>query len=485
MMSSLQNNASVLQLITNNPIGDRGHEKYLISHTASPFAKQFVRTTNYALDTYTLRPTGGGRISARQAVVDIPKTADLLGGCFISISLPGLINVGTLANSTTPQTTSEFGRPSWVEGVACRIVKQASIRIGEQDIETVFSEQIFMFMLLNGQELRSKAGFYKYYGPPAPPYFENTGIEQKMRQHRSQRFQVLHLKLPFSLGSHPSLFLPVCAIQYHGVQLSVQFNSNIESLIDQYNRDDPNGAAYNVKTRIMKGQATYDEALAAPANLDDSATTNSSQPEITASHVKASIDVDMVLLDKQEREEVASSSCEMVILNTDMHKLPGASTYETIDLPFNNSVVEILFAARLHSSVKAKEYFNFGGWRCPLSEYEHQPIIKHARLLLNNLVRIDREESWYRTVHAASVGHNVQDYQMYVYPYSFALRPVDAALQFTGSLNFSRLDSAKLEVVLDKKVFDWKPDDEVEILVFGQSYNILTIHKGMATKKLA
>ena len=459
-------NASVLHLMSNNQTGaSSGQEQYLISQSASPFSRHFQKTTNHAIETHRLNFQGGGAISNGQGTVDIQKTADMLGATYLTLDLPGLVNMGTDANGDTVESAAL--RPSWCNGVGFRIVKEASIRIGQQTIETVFSEQLYMYMLLNGQVskmLQGKAGWV---------------TNQSERQSRSMRLQRLHVQLPFSLGSHPSMFLPVCAIQFHHTQLAVTFNTNIESLIENYNADDTTNNISNVKTLIRKGQTNMEEALAASAELP---TPDGTEPEITASHVTAAVEADMVLLDGQERAEMASGFFEMVFTQTQRGYVRDRSNKnESIELPFNNSVVEILFAARMADNVAVKDYFNFGGFKCPVANAT-QPIIKQARLTLNNHTRVEHPEDWYRTVHAASVGHNTQERDSFVYPYSFAMRPSDASLQFSGGINFSKLDNKKLDLTLDSKALSL---GNVEILTFGTTYNVLTIYQGVAGVKYA
>ena len=464
-MSNTQQ-GSVLHLMTNNQTGaSSGQEQYLISQAASPFSRHFQKTTNHAIEVHRLHFQGGGAISNGQGTVDIQKTADLLGSVYLTIDAPGLVNVGEDANGESKE--SDKVRPSWCNGVGFRIVKEASIRIGQQTIETVFSEQLYMYMLLNGQVskmLQGKAGWV---------------TNQAERQKASLRLQRFHVQLPFSLGSHPSMYLPVCAIQFHHTQLQVTFNTNIESLIENYNEDDDDNNISKVKTVIRKGQANMEEALAASAKLED---VDGNEPEITASHVTAAVEADMVLLDGQERTEMAAGFFEMVFTQTQRgYTRDKSNKNESIELPFNNSVVEILFAARMASNVTSKDYFNFGGYKCPTADAV-QPIIKQARLTLNNHTRVEHPEDWFRTVHAASVGHNTQERGSYVYPYSFAMRPADAALQFSGGINFSKLDNKKLDLTLESEAL---AAGNVEILTFGTTYNVLTIYKGVAGVKYA
>ena len=66
----------------------------------------------------------------------------------------------------------------------------------------------------------------------------------------------------------------------------------------------------------------------------------------------------------------------------------------------------------------------------------------------------------------------------HVFHYNFGLKRDN--LEPRGSMNFSKIDQASIELKLDQKVSYFTP---AKLRVYAQSYNVLIIHEGIGSLK--
>lgn len=115
-----------------------------------------------------------------------------------------------------------------------------------------------------------------------------------------------------------------------------------------------------------------------------------------------------------------------------------------------------------------------------LSDYyleDRQFIIKKAKILLNGQEKV--KEFPYQFF---SYLENYKNYNRsrdnHVFHYNFGLKRDN--LEPRGSMNFSKIDQASLELKLDQKVSYFTP---AKLRVYAQSYNVLIIHEGIGSLK--
>jgi len=112
-----------------------------------------------------------------------------------------------------------------------------------------------------------------------------------------------------------------------------------------------------------------------------------------------------------------------------------------------------------------------------------------VRLLLNNANRWEsREGRYFRTVQPYQHHTNIPD--KFIYSYSFALQPQD--IQPSGTCNFSRIDSTKLDLTLDGRIFygpsqasGTDSNNAASILVYARNWNVLRFKYGLGGIRFA
>jgi hypothetical protein len=306
----------------------------------------------------------------------------------------------------------------------------------------------------------------------------------------------LYVPLQFWFNRHSGLALPLIALQYHDVKINLDFRPIGECL-------------WAVDTRNTKATSAYKQSL-----------------------VAASLYVDYIFLDTDERRRMAQNPHEYLIeqLQFTGDESVGSSS-NNIKLNFNHPVKELIwvvqpdanvdYCSSLDSSLDTKSQlfkvhgaqpFNytdaidilpnstsaFGSTPTPTSIDNKQSKkfdaktfvlaetaldmhcwgenpVTTAKLQLNGQDRFsEREGSYFDKVQPFQ--HHTRHPDTGINVYSFALRP--EIHQPSGTCNFSRIDNATLQLVLSNPTVEGIATAKVR--VYAVNYNILRVMSGMA-----
>lgn len=268
----------------------------------------------------------------------------------------------------------------------------------------------------------------------------------------------LYVPLQFWFNCNPGLALPLIALQYHEVKLHVYFQSK----------------ACLRRVGNFTG-VDLDQVL---------------------------LYVNYIYLDTDERRRFASQSHEYLIEQLQMNgptSVASTNQHANINLNFNHPVKELVWRVQ---NVADEDTFNY--WPSPfnantltsnvdLNKRAHNEFVEKAKLQLNGTDRFSsREGSYFRCVqpyrhHTGGNKQNPRNATGGFYCYSFALRPEEH--QPSGTCNFSRLDSATLQLDLND-LTDSSATIEgsdgltpylqaKEVVVYARNYNVLRIMSGM------
>jgi len=290
---------------------------------------------------------------------------------------------------------------SWVNNVGHVLINEVSIEIGGQVIDRHYGDWLNIWDELT-QTAEKSAGYHKMIG-------NSLGSAGGM----------LYIPLQFWFCRNAGLSLPLISLQYHEVKINVEFRRAIDCYI---------------------GTATT--------------------PEIT----NASLIVDYVYLDTDERREFTQQSHEYLI---DQLQFSGDEVYDTTNvrskLSFNHPCKELIWVLQTDARELAKEWSDY-----TLDGNEEQPLID-ACLQLNGHERFAKRNAEYFNL--------VQPYQHHtsipspgIYVYSFSLHPEE--YQPSGSVNMSRIDTALLLLTTNIT-------GEYKLRVYATNYNVLRITSGM------
>lgn len=239
----------------------------------------------------------------------------------------------------------------------------------------------------------------------------------------------LFIPLVFFFNRNPGLALPLIALQYHEVKINFQF----EAL-----------------SNLVKGT-----------------------DKTAGGDLEASLFVDYIYLDTDERRRFAQVSHEMLIEQlqfTGKESLSGTSN--RVRLNFNHPVKELVWVIK--GANQDDDPFNYS----LVDETEsadglvaggRDPLVS-AKLQLNGHDRFsERSGAYFRLVQPYQHHTNVP--RRSIYCYSFALKPEDH--QPSGTCNFSRIDNATLSLTTDGN------SDGDDLHVYAVNYNVLRIMSGM------
>lgn len=312
----------------------------------------------------------------------------------------------------------------WSNSIGQLLIKCASIVIGGSTIDTLYSDFLFMW-----EELTGKSG---------KRLTEMIGKRHSRREliEDSSGSRLLYVPLPFWFTQHSGQALSLASLQFHGVQIQVEFE-RLEKCL----------------------------SVSHPDNLGvvDVATGN----PLGTTNLSAALDTTFVYLEQAERQRFSTTHFEQLIVQLQQYSITSSNSQVRLNLSFNHPVIEMMFAVRREVQERANNWFNYSGID------GRDPVVK-AGLHLNSQPRFNnRPGSWLRMVQPYQFHSNIPD--AYIYVYSFALHPEQVTTP-SGSCNCSRIDHCDLILNLQEGL----GKEQVTIMVYCRNYNILRFREGLA-----
>lgn len=351
----------------------------------------------------------------RRLTCCIQRNADLISGGYFVFCLPA-IEADTSAGAT---------QVHWVNSIGHAIINQIQITIGGQCIDTQYGEWMEVWEeLTNTFELTFAELVGKRYT-----------VAQLVDDAKNEI--IYYTPLQFWWCRNPGLALPLISLQYHDVKIEVETRP-----LQQLWCSLGNGNA----TPLIRGQGRA----------------------ISDGDLRASLYINYVYLDGEERARFAQSSHEYLITQvqtTGACPAVGGSSQSThkFQLNFNHPVKELIWTVEQQCHRDNKVFFNYEG-------RDGQDPVVQVDLQLNGHPRFQtREGKYFRTVLPYEVHTRIPEKHIYIYPFC-----LDAErAQPNGSANFSRIDNAFLNLSLQQAL------GEVLVTVWAINYNVLRIMAGM------
>jgi hypothetical protein len=390
---------------------------YLTGNAQVTFFKiVYRRHTNFSME--SIEQTFNGYADfGRKLTVTVSRNGDLVTKAYLRVTLPELDQV---------QNGSSW--VGYVNSVGNALVKQVEVEIGGQLIDRHYSEWLEIYGELNQTEAH-----YTSYKRLVGKYASDVSLETNALEERTY-----YVPLQFWFCRNPGLALPLIALQYHEVKINVEFRS-------------------------LNELVRSDVVLTNPTDIDGN----------TASIKSASIWLDYVYLDTDERRRFAQVSHEYLIEQVQYSEPEGiqsrASTLNS-QLQLNHPVKELNWIVtrnenRAANTLTGNDIFNF-------SSNAGGDSFETAKLLFNGHDRMNQREAFYfRELQAYQ--HHSRSPSKHIYTYSFALKPEEH--QPSGSCNMSRLDNVNLNLT-----FNGTNVVDSELRVYATNYNVLRVMSGMA-----
>jgi hypothetical protein len=358
---------------------------YLVGNPQITFFKTvYRRHTNFSMQCIQQHFDGAVDFG-QKATCTVSRNGDLVHKTFLSVELPALDDPNS----------------SWVRNVGHFMIKEVRIEIGGQLIDKHYGDWLNIWNELT-QTAEKAAGYDRMIGA-----------------HLGSAGATLYIPLQFWFCRNKGLALPLIALQYHEVKITVEFRNAGECYV---------GTA-------------------------------------TTPHIKnASLYLDYIFLDTDERRKFAQSAHEYLIEQLQYSSEESSNVaHINSHLTFNHPCKELIWVFHTEDREKAKEWYDYsldGNGQQPLDE---------ATLLLNGHERFQKMKAEYFNL-VQPYHHHTAVPSAGIYVYSFALHPEEH--QPSGTLNMSRIDSATL--VLSTRI-----QGSYKLRVYATNYNVLRIVSGM------
>lgn len=352
---------------------------------------------------------------------------------------------------------------AWSAFLGHRILNYVDIEIGGTRIDRQYGEWMHLWNQLTlpaGKEV----GYNRMIGHKLGLVGEQTsgaGAVNPVSEGNLNSSFSLNIPLQFWFCRNPGLALPLIALQYHEVRVTVDF-------------------------RAAKECFTSFTGTTFAGPLQHKPTTGGIK--------EAKLFVDYIYLDTDERRRFAQLTHEYLI---EQVQYTGAETITTdsnkIKLNFNHPIKELVWVVQKQDNIDKCEYFNYtkSATLNPLNPGGEQSAVmdddtagttgtavnmcKTAKLQLNGGDRFSERAGDYFNMVQPYYHHTRIPYTG-INSYSFALRPEEH--QPSGTCNFSRLDSAVLMLGTDG-VASTPTGDNAEVRVYALNYNVLRVMSGM------
>jgi hypothetical protein len=407
-------------------------DAYLSGNPQITFWKSmFKRHTNFAMEPFRVNFNGQASWGTKHSAI-IGRHADLLYSTYLEVVLaPGYYNCDQAR-------------------LGYNLIRYVELDIGGQIIDRLYGEWLYIWMLLTHDNSKGQfnwglvntfgkgAGAQTYPGP------------NECSNGRPGNPSVLYVPLSFFYTRNPGAALPLIALQYHEVKITLQWN-------------DPT---------FIAGDFTGATAFPPPP-------------------VQAAIYIDYIYLDTEERRRMAQQSHEYLIEQTQYNEDKGISSYNNrIDLTFNHPVKELVWVVQptSYTNCSISKKFN----PTPQDPHRLQPFTYDENAVFEQWIQFNGQDrldkrygDYYHKVQpyqhhsgGGDVGYTSLNYQYGLYMYSFALRPEEH--QPSGTCNFSRIDTATIVLNMSGDVVvDPDEDKTWDVRVYAVNYNILRIMSGM------
>jgi len=293
----------------------------------------YKRHTNFAMESIEVTFNGQADFGRRVTAV-ISRNADLMYRTYIQVTLPQV-----------SLTVSPNVRFRWLNYVGHRLIKQVEIEIGGSRIDRQYGDWMQIWTQLT-QPLGTQVSFDDMVGNSADLVLlkDGSGVALDATCAASEAtnsclsragtpLKTLYIPLQFWYCRNPGLAIPLIALQYHEVRINVEFEQN-----------------YNCCYADLLTSSDWNDqpSNSLPTNALGNGVSQISQLQLVA----ASIYIDYVYLDTEERRRFAQQSHEYLI---DQLQFTGDETVTAssnkIQMNFNHPTKELIWVVQRDSFV--------------------------------------------------------------------------------------------------------------------------------------
>ena len=323
---------------------------YLTGNPQITFWKvTYRRYTNFAIE--SIEQTFNGQADfGRRVQCTISRNGDLCYRTYLQVTLPEINQLmGVGAYQSTSYNTGVYAR--WLDFPGEQIIAQVEVEIGGQRIDRQYGDWMHIWNQLT-MTAEQQRGYFKMIGNTTQLTFitdpsfadvdgpcDSTAPRQVCAPRNALPETTLYVPLQFWFCTNPGLALPLIALQYHEVKINLDIRP-IDECLWAVTTLNCNSDAPNVHGKITQaGQASAGKPV--PASI-----------AYNQSLVAASLYVDYVFLDTDERRRMAQNPHEYLITQLQFtgDESVGSSSNK-IKLNFNHPVKELIWVVQPDQNV--------------------------------------------------------------------------------------------------------------------------------------
>jgi len=317
---------------------------YLTGNPQITFWKvTYRRYTNFAIESIEQTFNGQADFGRRVQCV-ISRNGDLAYRTYLQVTLPEINQLMGLGNYTTGQNTGVYAR--WLDFPGEQLIAQVEVEIGGQRIDRQYGDWMHIWNQLT-MTAEQQRGYFKMIGNTTQLTFitdpsfsdvespcDSLAPRQVCAPRNALPETTLYVPLQFWFCTNPGLALPLIALQYHEVKINLDIRPIDECLWAVTTLNCSSGPPFTTSTQYTVGRPV-------PATI-----------AYNQSLVAASLYVDYVFLDTDERRRMAQNPHEYLITQLQFtgDESVGSSSNK-IKLNFNHPVKELIWVVQPDQNV--------------------------------------------------------------------------------------------------------------------------------------
>jgi hypothetical protein len=316
---------------------------YLTGNPQITFWKvTYRRYTNFAIESIEQTFNGQADFGRRVQCV-ISRNGDLAYRTYLQVTLPEINQLMGLGNYTTGQNTGVYAR--WLDYIGEQLIAQVEVEIGGQRIDRQYGDWMHIWnqLTITSEQLR---GYWLMIGNTTQLTFitdpsfsdvespcDSLAPRQVCAPRNALPETTLYIPFQFWFCTNPGLALPLIALQYHEVKINLDIRPIDECLWAV--------TTLNCNSNPYSASGQYSTGRPVPATI-----------AYNQSLVAASLYVDYVFLDTDERRRMAQNPHEYLITQLQFtgDESVGSSSNK-IKLNFNHPVKELIWVIQPDQNV--------------------------------------------------------------------------------------------------------------------------------------
>ena len=452
------------------------------------FKQVYRRHSNFAMESvrqeFMSKPTldaRGGQFTCR-----IARVADLLQEVHLVMTLPDIYSydMNVTRNGVPTRTNYRF---RWVRNVGQRIIHMASVRLDSQLIDQLYGEWLVIWNELamsvdKRDAYDTMTGNVADLSSPSTPNGYVHIINNKIvmnnypvasRGHPSIRGRRIVVPLPFWFTQNPSLALPLVALQYQLLEVTLE----LRPVAEMYQVYDDTIGRY-VSPGEYVGMHPSDHVTGEPSSSVKHipvSLANFTFDGSTSIDLNAYLDCNFIYLDDAERRLVALQPRDVLVDRVQRAEIEGIGNVEMMQLMFSNPLKELVFVLRRDDAIlRYNDWTNFTATLPePAVTTPVDDILGTAKILVNGMERFEEKTVEYFGM-IQPYQHHTRIPKRGIMCYSFARNPERG--QPSGTLNASKI--ARLQMYITIQAAAQATGRTYQLVVYGLGYNVFRVMAG-------